>query len=87
LVIDISGELLARRGERFEDYTDAIENLGSDPRFPTELVRSLKPLPGLRNVRVHEYVLLDMQCVVEALDQLGPVADFFQIVRKIEAEA
>jgi len=34
LVIHISGELLARRGERFEDYTEAIQNLGNDPRFP-----------------------------------------------------
>src|SRR5207237_1759580 len=86
LVIDISGELLARRGERFEDYTEAIENLGTDPRFPAPLVRQLKRLPGFRNILVHEYVLLDMERVIEALDQLDPVEQFLEIIRKFESE-
>lgn len=33
LVIDLAGELSARRGDRFEDYTEAIRNLGRDPSF------------------------------------------------------
>ncbi|HEX9723505.1 MAG TPA: hypothetical protein VGC53_04405, partial [Vicinamibacteria bacterium] len=32
LVIDIAGDLSARRGERFEDYTDAVRKLGRDDR-------------------------------------------------------
>ena len=28
LVIDISGDLSARRGDRFEDYAEAVRNLG-----------------------------------------------------------
>jgi uncharacterized protein YutE (UPF0331/DUF86 family) len=59
-VIDIAGELSARRGDRFEDYTQAIRNLARDDRFPAELVRSLERLPGFRNVLVHEYVALDL---------------------------
>lgn len=31
LVIDIAGELSARRGEAFEDYTEAVRNLEGDP--------------------------------------------------------
>jgi uncharacterized protein YutE (UPF0331/DUF86 family) len=84
LVIDVAGELAARRGERFEDYTEAIRNLGHDARFPEELVRHLERLPGFRNVLVHEYVTLDMDRVVEALDQLEPIERFLQIVRDIE---
>jgi hypothetical protein len=42
LVIDIAGELSARRGQRFEDYTQAVRNLSADPRFPTEIVRELE---------------------------------------------
>jgi uncharacterized protein YutE (UPF0331/DUF86 family) len=38
LVIDIAGELSARRGERFEDYTDAVRNLTRDEHFPAPLV-------------------------------------------------
>ncbi len=39
LVIDIAGELSARRGDRFEDYTEAVRSLARDPRVPSELVR------------------------------------------------
>ncbi len=85
-VIDIAGELSARRGDRFEDYTQAIRNLARDERFPAELVRSLERLPGFRNVLVHEYVALDLARVVEALDELEPIERFAAIVADIEAE-
>ena len=84
LVVDIAGELSARRGDRFEDYTEAVRNLARDERFPAELVRSLERLPGFRNVHVHEYVALDMARVVEALDELEPVQRFLDIVSIIE---
>jgi uncharacterized protein YutE (UPF0331/DUF86 family) len=85
LVIDIAGELSARRGERFEDYTEAVRNLSHDARFPDILVRRLERLPGFRNVLVHEYVALDMQRVVEALDDLAPIDEFAEIVRRLAA--
>jgi uncharacterized protein YutE (UPF0331/DUF86 family) len=89
LVIDIAGELSARRGERFEDYTDAVRKLAVDPRFPPGLVRALDRLPGFRNVLIqhvliHDYVSLDMDRVIEALDQLDPVEQLVEIVRQIE---
>lgn len=86
LVIDIAGDLSARRGERFEDYTQAVRNLARDPRFPPELVRALEPLPGFRNVLIHEYVALDLQRAVAALDGLAPIERFLEIVRDGEAE-
>jgi len=86
LVIDIAGELSARRGDRFEDYSQAIKNLARDPRFEAELVEALSPLPGFRNVLVHEYVSLDLDRVVEALDQLEPVERFFAVVHGIVSE-
>ena len=84
LIIDIAGELSARRGQRFEDYTEAIRNLAADERFPGSLVRDLERLPGFRNVLIHEYVALDMRRVVDALESLGPVEQFLEIVRRIE---
>ncbi|MGA7617259.1 MAG: hypothetical protein WBX15_19005 [Thermoanaerobaculia bacterium] len=36
LVIDIAGEIAARKGERFESYADAIRSL--DPHFSHRLV-------------------------------------------------
>lgn len=84
LVIDLAGELSARRGERFEDYTEAIRNLARDDRFPADLVLELERLPGFRNVVIHEYVALDLDRVVEALRRLDPIDRFIAIVRDIE---
>jgi len=81
LVIDIAGELSASTGERFGDYTEAIRSLSGDERFSEELVRKLERLPGFRNVIVHEYVTLNLDRVIEALDGLEPVEEFFEIVR------
>jgi uncharacterized protein YutE (UPF0331/DUF86 family) len=83
LVIDVAGELAARRGARFEDYTGAVRSLAVDPRFPPDLVGELERLPGFRNVLIHEYVALDMTRVVEALNRLEPVERFSRIVREI----
>jgi len=82
----VSGwQLAARRGDRFEDYTEAVRLLARDARFPADLVEQLEPLPGFRNVVVHEYVALDLRRVVEALDRLEPVERFAEVVRSIEA--
>ena len=83
LVIDVAGELSARRGERYEDYTEAIRNLSRDSRFPEKLVRKLERLPGFRNVIVHEYVALDLDRVIEALDDVEPIEQFLEIVRRL----
>jgi uncharacterized protein YutE (UPF0331/DUF86 family) len=84
LVIDVAGELSARRGDRFEDYTDAVRNLARDDRFPPDLVRELERVPGFRNVVIHEYIALDLDVVVRAARNLEPVERFLQIVRAIE---
>ena len=86
LVIDVAGELSARRGQRFEDYTQAVRNLAADPRFPTEIVRELERLPGFRTVLIHEYVALDMDRVLEALDRLDPIDRFVGIIARLESE-
>jgi uncharacterized protein YutE (UPF0331/DUF86 family) len=83
MVIDIAGEFAAQRGDRFEDYTEAVRTLGRDARFPPTLVARLEILPGFRNVLVHEYVGLDMRRVVEALNDLEPLEQFAEIVRQI----
>ena len=85
LVIDIAGELAARRGDRFDDYTGAIRALQHDDRFQPELVSALEVLPGFRNVLIHEYVALDFDRVLEALDRLDLVERFLSIVSRIEA--
>jgi uncharacterized protein YutE (UPF0331/DUF86 family) len=85
LVIDVAGDFAARRGDRFEDYTEAVRTLARDARFRPDLVRKLERLPGFRNVVIHEYVALDLERVVEALDDLAPVEEFLRIVRELVA--
>ena len=85
LAIDIAGELAARRGDRFEDYREAVRSLARDPRFPPALVSQLEPLPGFRNVVVHEYVSLDLDRVIAAVHRLKPIEQFIEIVSGLEA--
>ena len=87
LVIDIAGELAARRGDRFEDYREAIRSLGRDQRFPQELIATLELLPGFRNVVVHEYITLNLERAVEALQRLDPIERFIEIVSAIESSS
>lgn len=84
LVIDISGDLGARRGLRFEDYTEAVRNLAYYDEFPAEIVERLARLPGFRNVLIHEYVSLDLGRAVAALHELAPVEEFYRVVRALE---
>ena len=86
LVIDIAGELCARRGERFEDDTEAVRKLARDERFPPELVSALEVIPGFRNILIHEYVALDLDRVVDALDRLDLIERFLAIVSRLEAD-
>lgn len=84
LVIDISGELSSRSGHPFEDYTRAVRNLSRIEGFPPELVDELARLPGFRNVLLHDYVGLDFDVVIRALDNLEPIEEF---VRRVAAMA
>ena len=84
LVIDIAGELGARRGLGFEDYTHAVRNLAS-VGYPTDLVERLARLPGFRNVLLHEYIALDLEIAIRALDDLEPIERFVRLVADAEA--
>jgi uncharacterized protein YutE (UPF0331/DUF86 family) len=79
-VIDIAGELGASRGLRFDDYTEAVRNLSAFREFPPKLVSQLERLPDFRNVVIHDYVGIDLERAVSALDELDPLDDFVSIV-------
>jgi uncharacterized protein YutE (UPF0331/DUF86 family) len=87
LVIDIAGELSARRKLKFGDYTESIRNLAAYPEIPASILSNLERLPGFRNVLIHEYVTLDFRRVIQALDDLGSIEEFVEIIRRLEAKA
>jgi uncharacterized protein YutE (UPF0331/DUF86 family) len=80
LVIDVASELGARRGLGFDDYTEAVRNLAAFEAFSPELLARLELPPGFRNVVIHEYVGIDLERAVRALDELEPVERFVSIV-------
>jgi len=84
-VIDIAGELSGRKGRTFTDYTQSIHNLEAWDEFDPELVQRLAELPGFRNVLLHEYVTFDLDRAIDAMDDLGLVERFAEIVRGIES--
>ncbi len=86
-VIDIAGELAGRRGIRFQDYTEAVGALRQVDGIPPALVDKLEPLPGFRNVLVHEYVALDYDLVLGALRELDGIEEFARAVAALEAGA
>jgi len=83
-VIDIAGELAARRGIRFQDYTEAVRALYQVGGFPPELIEQLVRLPGFRNVLIHEYVSLDYVRVLQTLEDLDALERFREIVARME---
>lgn len=87
LVIAIAGELSARRGLKFEDYTAAVRNLSAYPEFPADVVTELARLPSFRNVLIHQYLEFDLNRAVEALGRLDVVERFMQIVRGIDSRS
>lgn len=82
LVIDLAGELSARQGMPFEDYRQAVRNLATMSLVAADTVAALERLPGFRNVLIHEYVALDLERAVEAMDQLRPVEELVEAVRR-----
>jgi uncharacterized protein YutE (UPF0331/DUF86 family) len=80
-VIDLAGDLSARRGLYFQSYPEALRNLMGSPEFTSELLNDLKGLPGLRDVLVFGYLNRDLERVVASLGRLEAVEHFTEIVR------
>ena len=68
--------------ERLSELRRHIDHLRSlRPRVVgRESIHALERLPGFRNVLVHEYVALDLDRVLEAMDDLEPIERFAGIV-------
>lgn len=78
-VIDVSGEIAGRHGLSFHDYTEAVLRLSAVRGFSTALVEELAELPGFRDVLIHEYVSVDYERVIAALQQLDRVKEFARL--------
>lgn len=73
-------ELSSRRKLAFSDYTQAVRNL-AQIGYPADLVGALAELPGFRNVVIREYLTLDYDRVLAALQGGEQIRRFVRLVR------
>lgn len=85
-VIDIAGELSARRRLSFEDFSEAIRNLAIYEEIPDPLIRRLEPLSRLRNALIHGNGALSPTHIRDALGLLGGVERFLQALEHLGAK-
>jgi uncharacterized protein with HEPN domain len=74
---------LVERLAQLRRHLDHLRELR--PRVPGRA--ALERLPGFRNVLIHEYVALDLERVVEALNDLEPIEEFARLVRASIADS
>lgn len=84
IVIDMGNHILASIGEsQIEDYTDIIDKLGKLEIIPIDFAKKIKGMPGLRNILVHEYGIIDIDKIYEILQKnLGDFENFIFYIKK-----
>ena len=84
IVIDIGNHILASIGEnQIEDYADIIDKLGKLEIIPVDFAKKIKGMPGLRNILVHEYGIIDIKRIYNILqNNLGDFEDFIFYTKK-----
>lgn len=77
VVADLAGELCARRGVPFGDYSEALQNLARFDELPRKPIAELTLLIDLREAA---FLQLDLDKAVEAMDRLDAVEE---LVRRV----
>lgn len=84
IVIDIATHILATSSNVTpQDYADALRKLAQIKVIPSEFARRIAPMPGFRNVLVHEYIEIDTNRVYRNLQD--EVDDFVKFAEYINA--
>lgn len=83
IMIDISCHLVVHNNlGNAQTYSDCIELLHRFDYINGELKTKLKGMTGLRNILVHEYVVVDIDQLYDMLNHLNDFTSFAQAVRK-----
>ncbi|MCL4377171.1 MAG: DUF86 domain-containing protein [Actinobacteria bacterium] len=84
IIIDIGSHILASINEnQIEDYSDIIEKLYKRKIIPEDFSKKIKNMPGLRNILVHEYGIIDLKKIYDILqNNLGDFKEFHFHIRK-----
>jgi uncharacterized protein YutE (UPF0331/DUF86 family) len=80
--VDIANHLIAAEGLRTPDgYADAFQVLSEAGILDPPTAESLKPIAGLRNILVHDYLSIDHTRLHSLIQDLTPFTSFAASVR------
>jgi len=63
--------------------SECIEFLRRFDHINPSLEKKLKAMTGLRNILVHEYVVVDVQRLFQLLDNIDDLSDFCESVKDL----
>ena len=79
--VDIANHLIAARGFRFPNSSaDAFRVLTEEMHLSANLAERLAETTGLRNIIVHEYLVIDRKIEFEALSEMDDLRGFAEWV-------
>ena len=84
ITIDIGSHILASLKENhIEEYSDIIYKLAKKKIIPEDFAKKIKGMPGLRNLLVHEYGIIDIEKIHDVLqNNLIDFEEFQTYIRK-----
>lgn len=81
-MLDIGNHIISsERLEHPDEYRDIFEILGKTGAISEKFANQLKPLAGLRNILVHDYLSVDRTMIYEMLQER--LADFDRFMKYI----
>jgi uncharacterized protein YutE (UPF0331/DUF86 family) len=82
LAVSINGHVVAARLDRAPDsYRQSFADVAETGLITTALAERLSPAVGMRNLLVHEYAVVDLDRVADAIPEA--VSDFGAYVRSV----
>ncbi|MBM3706194.1 MAG: DUF86 domain-containing protein [Actinobacteria bacterium] len=84
IIIDIGNHILASLNEnQIEEYSDIIDKLGKREIIPESFAGKIIGMPGLRNILVHEYGIINTERIYEILqNNLNDFEEFELYIKK-----
>jgi len=75
-MLDVAHYILAQKNLPRAEGGEALDSLGEYGVIPPDFAREIRPLAGLRNILVHEYLKIDRRKVYDYLKELDEIREF-----------
>ena len=81
-MLDVAHYILAQKNLPRAEGGEALNSLGEYGVIPSDFAQEIRPLAGLRNILVHEYLKIDRRKVYGYLKELREIREFSAYVLK-----